>query len=330
MVGKRTLTKLAALFMAGALALSMTACSGGTAATKTSETTAAKAAAKKVKIGLTMISLSDAVIAAEIEMAKAKAAELGAELLINDANADPNAQVSAVENFIEAKCDVIIIQPVDAASISATTKKAMDAGIKVVDYCIPFENNDCFFKIDNTAVGNAIGMMAADWIKKNAGGKAKIGLIEFPMVPLLIERAEAIKATLAKEVPDSTIVASGSGIDTEGGMKLGETFLQKDPDIQVIVGISDGPCLGAYEAVKTAGLDNDKFAIFGSDLSPVALPLIKAGTAYRGSVDTDSLTIGNTIIETAVKIANGESVEKTIVISTTQVTADNVDKYIKK
>ena len=73
----------------------------------------------QVKFGMSFISTSDQVIAQALKLAQEKADEEGVELLIADAQNDPNNQMNAVENFIESDCDVIMIQALDAASMSA-------------------------------------------------------------------------------------------------------------------------------------------------------------------------------------------------------------------
>lgn len=129
--------------------------------------------------------------------------------------------------------------------------------------------------------------MAADWINEELNGEAKIELIGFPMVDVLIERADAIKAVIEKECPNAQIVSEISAIDSETGYSQTETVIAANPDLNCIVSISDGPACGAYEAAKANGLESDTFGVFGSDLSNVALGYIADDTSYRGSTDID-------------------------------------------
>ena len=88
-------------------------------------------------------------------------------------------------------------------------------------------------------MGTAIGEMAADLINEELNGEAKIELIGFPMVDVLIERADAIKAVIEKECPNAQIVSEISAIDSETGYSQTETVIAANPDLNCIVSISD-------------------------------------------------------------------------------------------
>jgi ABC-type sugar transport system substrate-binding protein len=259
---------------------------------------------------------------------KTIASNEGIEINFHDSENDPSSQISAVENFIYSGCNVIIIQALDADAMAPKAKEAMEKGIKVIAYGIGLEYYDCWYKNDNYLVGQTVGSMAAEWINKNYEGKAKVGLIEFPLVSVLIDRAKGIEDALNKQCPGAKIIARGAAIDSESRMKLGENFLQQDPEIQVIVSISDGPALGAYEAIKVAGRDNENFAIFGSDTSPIALANIKAGTCYRGTVDCDSFLNAPTVIEIAQKLVKNEQPDSIVVMGANPVTILNATDFV--
>ena len=280
------------------------------------------------KVGLSFMDASDPVIAELITRVRETFDPLGIEVLVSDAGGDSSSQIDAVENFMNSGCDVIVIQAIDSTAMSEEAKKAMDKGIKVIAYGIGIDNYDTWYKTDNTLAGTAIGEMAADWINSELGGKAKIEVIEFPMVEVLIERADAIKAVLEKECPEAEIVASISAIDSETGYSQTETVLAANPDLNCIVAISDGPGVGAYEAAKAAGLEGDSFGVFGSDLSNVALQYIADGTSYRGSTDIDIKVGGDRIAEIAMNLLSGKDQDEIVTMNVTKVTEENVGDYI--
>lgn len=78
------------------------------------------------------MTVSDAVMAQTIQDAEEYISSKGGELLVSDAENDATKQMDAVENFVQSGCDAIIIQAIDATSMSQEAKKAMDQGIKVV------------------------------------------------------------------------------------------------------------------------------------------------------------------------------------------------------
>ena len=309
--------------------LSCASCGGsgtGTPAQSSAEQSENSLSGKK--IGLALMSTSDAVVAQMVTKVQTSCEALGIKVLVSDANNDASAQIDAVENFIQSKCDVIMIQAIDAEAMSTSAKTAMDAGIKVIAYGIGIDNYDVWYKNDNTITGTAIGEMAADWINQNMDGNAKVAIFEFPQVDVLIERVDAIKKVIQEQCPNAEIVASATAMDSDSGYSATETFLAANPDLNCIVSFSDGPACGAYEAVKAAGKDNDNFAVFGSDLSEVAVNYIAEGTCYRGTTDADNTVAGDRVAEIAAKLLNGDNVDSIVVMGCDKVVSDNVQEYV--
>lgn len=342
--------KLIAIVMTACLALSMAACSTSATATTTAAaastdaaaTTAAAAdstaaateqsattAGKKLKIGFIFMSLADVSLTAIKEDAKAECDALGIDLTVVDGNADSATQITAIEDMITAGMDAIIIQAADKTALTPYLQKAMDAGIKVLAFGIATEVNDAWYRNDPVVIGTAVGTSAGEWINANLGGEATVGILDFPMVPSLIIRADNMKAALLKTCPNVKIVATNSAIDTETALNMVENMLQATPDINVICSLSDGAGLGAVEAFKAAGKDSTKCAVFGSDISQLGAQALIEGGFYKGSISVDSLVLGKNAIDLCVKLVNGEPVDKEVFMAVTPVDASNAADFLK-
>lgn len=319
--------KLLAILLAGILVLSMTACGGSETAAEEQNPETEASDGSGYKIGFSLMTVSDAVMAQTIQDAEEYITSLGGELLVSDAENDATKQLDAVENFIQSGCDAIIIQAIDATSMSEQAQKAMDQGIKVVAYGIGLENCDVWYKNDNTVTGTAIGEMAAEWINSELDGTANVCIIGYSLMDVLVERSNAIETALKENCENVNIVTSFDAIDSQTGMSNTESMLAAHPEVNVICSISDGPAVGAYEAVKAAGRDGDDFGIFGSDLSIVALNYISEGTCYRGTIDCDNTVSGTTAIRICYDLLEGKETEDTVVMGCTKVTADNIADY---
>ena len=281
------------------------------------------------KVGMSFMDTSDPVIAELITRAREAFDEEGIEVLVSDAGGDSSTQIDAVENFKNSGCEVVVIQAIDTTAMSTEAEKLMADGVKVLAYGMGIDNYDLWYKTDNTEVGTAIGEMAADWINDQLGGEAKIEVIGYPMVDVLIERADAIKAVLEEQCPNATIVSEIAAIDSETGYSQTETVLAANPDLNCIVSISDGPACGAYEAAKAAGMEGENFAVFGSDLSNVALQYIADGTSYKGSTDIDVKTGGARIAEFCINLMSDVEQDDIILMNVTKVTEENVADYLE-
>ena len=93
------------------------------------------------------------------EGAEKKAEELGAKLVIFNANNDPAAQNNAIETYIADKVDGIVVVAIDTNGIMPAVEAAAAAGIPVVavDAILPAGPQIAQVGVDNEAAGRAIG-----------------------------------------------------------------------------------------------------------------------------------------------------------------------------
>jgi len=105
-----------------------------------------------------------------------------------------------------------------------------------------------------------------------------------------------------------------------------QDFLQRFPsgEIDAVYCHNDEMALGAYQAIKEAGREDEMF-VTGFDGSDVAFQSIKAGqmaaTVVYPVMSTECL-IG------AAKMLTGEELPQEILLETPLVTKQNVDKYL--
>ena len=81
--------------------------------------------------------------------AEARAAELGVDLVIADANLDIAAQISKAENMIAQGVDVLALTPVDAKALGVVIEQARAKGIRVLTESNPAVGAETYVGIDN-------------------------------------------------------------------------------------------------------------------------------------------------------------------------------------
>lgn len=86
------------------------------------------------------------------------------------------------------------------------------------------------------------------------------------------------------------------------------------------------PATGALQAIKNAGIAPGKIIVVGFDASADEVKAILAGE-QAASVAQFPAKMGSLGIETAVKAAKGETVEKNVDTGTKMVTKANADKF---
>lgn len=287
-------------------------------------------AAKKILIGMSVLELANPFFVELSEGAKKYAASQGVNLTVNDPRNDPNAQISAIENFVASKMDAIIITATDPKAIMSAIVKARQAGVKVVAHTAKLDEYDAWVAADEHDMGYALGLQAGLWIKNKLNGKAEVGILNYRSIPQVINREKGIEDGIHKYAPEAVVVASAQAGSPPDGMKVAENFLQAHPNIKVICGINDGGALGALEAVKAAGKAGNDFFIGGIDATDEAIAKIKEGGIYRCTVDQDPYGMGQKCVELAIKAIKGQKFEKDYLVKLIPVDSSNVKDYPKK
>ncbi|AEF56295.1 sugar ABC transporter substrate-binding protein [Marinomonas posidonica] len=207
------------------------------------------------------------------EGAQAKAKELGVELrtFAGRYDGDNETQVQAVENLISAGAKGILITPSDTSGIVPAIQKARDAGLLVIALDTPLSPAnaaDMTFATDNFKAGEMIGM----WAKAKMGDKAKdakIALLDLNSSQITVDvaRDQGFLKGFGIDVKDprrngdetdSRIVGNDvTQGSEEGGRRAMENLLQKDPEVNLVYTINEPAAAGAYEALKSFGLEKD-------------------------------------------------------------------------
>ena len=215
----------------------------------------------KPKVGLVMKSLANEFFQQMDAGAKAFAAE-NSDLFefqtvgMKDER-DFAAQVEAVESYITQQFDVIVIAPANSKAMVEPIKKALDAGIKVINIDVALDPQAmadagidlAFFGPDNRAgaklAGDALGQALGE------GGK----------VVILEGNPEADNANQRKAGFDDSVAEYGLDLldsrtahwETEEANQLMTNFLTQYPDIQGVMAANDSMALGVAKALDAAG-----------------------------------------------------------------------------
>ncbi|MCY9665796.1 sugar ABC transporter substrate-binding protein [Paenibacillus alginolyticus] len=245
-----------------------------------------------------------------------------------DGQQDANKQLSQIETFISQKVDAIVFMPVDDATGAAVVDRVKQTKIPIVVVNRPFagvEKADAFIGSKDIEAGT----MQMEEIAKLLGGKGDIAIMMGPMGHAAqIGRTDGDKKVLAKH-PDMKVVLEGSASwDRAKGMAMMENWLHSGKEFNAVVSNNDEMAIGAIMAAEAAG-KLDKIVFAGVDATPDALEFVKS-RKLKVTVYQNADGQGGTALETAVKLAKGEQVEKNIYVPFEIVTPANVDEYIKK
>lgn len=286
---------------------------------------------KSLTIGLALSAINTNAVF--IDMAKniqKKCDEKGYKLMTADIADDPNKVVTALENFINGGCDVIIFQNYAEEACAELIQKAVDQGVVVGSY--DYESDYAQYAViaSNYDVGKKIGEQCGKYVAENKGSK-KVAICSYTSMDFLVERAKGMEDGFKEACPDGKIVSSLDAGFAADGVAAGENFLQTAPDIQAVMGINDGGILGVYEAFKAAGKSREKdgIALFGCDASEDGINALKEDDMFYCTIDLDLINQVSQLYDRCVETAlNGkvDEAQKLVTYPMNPIYLDNVEE----
>lgn len=282
-------------------------------------------AAKVYKLGMSIDTTNQAWRAGLAEnVASACAKNPNIELTLTDAGGSVEKQISDIEDLMARGVDAILLSPADSQGLTAVCADAYKQGFPVIvlDRELQGEDWTCFIGANNKNIGADVG----EYLVKMMGEKGLTNLViitgkagDSPCV----DRTEPVHAAI--EGTDIKIVAEQpADWNQPNALTVMENLLQSDTnnEIQVVYAECDSMALGALQAIQEAGRDD--ILIVSIDGQKEAFAEIKAGTIDACFTYPFPGELG---VEYAIKIIDGETVDKVIDMDSTQVDASNVDTY---
>lgn len=227
------------------------------------------------KVGLSLSTLNNPFFVTLRDGAQAAAKELGITLLVVDAQDKPAKQLNDIEDLIQKKVDLIIINPTDSAAIFPAIEAANKAKIPVITVDRGAAGGQVVVHIASDNVAG--GAMAARFIAQQLKGTGKVVmLVGIPGTSAARDRGAGFKNEL-KKYPNIKLVAEQvANFNRAEGMRVMENLLQAYPDINAVFAQNDEMALGAIEAIRAAG-KLGKIIVVGFDAIPDALNAVKKG-----------------------------------------------------
>ncbi|HEX3381070.1 MAG TPA: substrate-binding domain-containing protein, partial [Paraburkholderia sp.] len=210
------------------------------------------AQAAPLKIGMTFQELNNPYFVTMQKALNDAAASTGATVVVTDAHHDVSKQVSDVEDMLQKKIDILLVNPTDSTGIQSAVMSAKKAGVVVV--AVDANANgpvDSFVGSKNYDAG----VIACDYLAKSIGGSGEVAILDgIPVVPIL-ERVRGCKAALAKS-PGVKLVDTQNGKQERAtALSVTENMIQAHPNLKGVFSVNDGGSMGALSAIESSGKD---------------------------------------------------------------------------
>lgn len=308
----------------------------GTTPSAASAPAAAGGSIEGMKIGWSQRGMTLAWWEAMVSAGVTKAEELGAKVVVVDAQNKPEKQLSDVEDLIAQGCQAIIIDACDPIAVKSALDNAISQGIPVIAIDSSIEQDTIavktFITSDNYTIGYNSGYeLARAW---NSAKTPTVAIMSGGMGDVEgFQRRCGFTAGFAEYQYENfglcgmDIVAQryAGDWDADRAMTQMQDILTKYPDqIDIIFSEGDAMAIGCLNAVELSGQKLPLIA--GIDGQREALALIKDGKYTVCGVNSACL-IGQTAVEAIQKVMAGESLPTKIMVDSPTITAANVDQY---
>ena len=249
-------------------------------------------------------------------------------MYVNIVSPEGNAaeQISQMENFVTDGYDVIVVSAADNESMGQEAKKVTEEGVIVFSQGYEFDNYSAAMLEEKQVFGHHTAEMASRWInEKYPDGKCKVIVAGNQTIPLMMERTEGIYNGLKEFAPNAEVVATVYGSNEEEFLPMMENAFTANPDANMVISYCAGGALAAREAAKGMGLASDDFGIFCTDCDDGVADAIYNDDLIRGGLSMGGGDyMAKAVVETLVKMLNGEEYDKVINFPEIEVNKDNV------
>ncbi|MFC4588186.1 ABC transporter substrate-binding protein [Sphaerisporangium corydalis] len=342
-VGRRGFLVSGAVVGAGAL---VTACtSNAPAATPSSAAPQATTAGTdndqpgtKVVIGFSAPAADHGWIAAIAKNAETQSKEYSdVEFKPVEPTNDINQQISAVESLIAAKVAALVILPNDGEQLNQVARKAMDAGIPVINLDRVFPDKLSYrtwIGGDNYGMGVAAGTYVGKTLKdKGVTNPVILEIQGIATLPLTMDRSKGFADAL-KTFGFTVTAKQDAKFTVESGTQVASNLLQAHKKIDAIWNHDDDQGIGVLAAIKEA--NRSEFFMVGGAGSANAIRDIAADSGVLKATVTYSPTMASSAIKLARLIAQGKglsdlvenSVPTSITLASETITKENAQKYL--
>jgi ribose transport system substrate-binding protein len=243
----------------------------------------------------------------------------------------PAKQISDLETMMAAGVDGIVVLATESAPLTPVAKQIHERGILLVNVDRGFLEPvaDVFIEGDN----KAFGRKAAEYIVQRLNGHGNIVILEGIPSTVNTDRVEAARAVFARH-PGIKILDQQAGMwNRQKAMEVMQTILLKHPKIDAVWAADDDMALGAEQAIREAGRENEMWLVGGGGMKDVVKKILDRDSMYPATVTYSPSMIAVGIHEAVSILRDGKRKEilqffpRHITLDVELVTPGNAQQY---
>lgn len=233
------------------------------------------------------------------------------DIVVTDANFDPNKQIGDITDLINQGCDAIIYWPVDDTAIEPGLEKAVQAGIPTVNVGGGYA--DLPGIVSNAYIDQyQLGAAGALKLVESLGGQGTIvSMLPIAGTTAAVDQDKALRDVLAANPGIELLDTQNGDWNRAKAKELTETWLQRYPQIDGVFSPAGQMSAGVAEAFDEAGRLGDTTFSPGDEYNGW-LKWIAAHPESNGGVVTFPPSAGGVGLQQMTRILSGEPVTKGI------------------
>jgi ribose transport system substrate-binding protein len=236
------------------------------------------AKARVLRIGMSFQELDNPYFAVMKQAFDEAGSSIGAEVFVTDARHDLTKQISDIEDLVQRRIDILLLNPTDSVGVEGAVRDAKKAGVIVVAVDAQASGPvDAFVGSKNYDAG----LLAGGYLAKVLNGRGEVAILDgIPVVPIL-ERVRGFKDGIAK-FPDLKLVDVQNGKqERSAALTVTENMIQSHPGLNGLFSVNDGGALGALAAIEASG---KAIALVSVDGLAEVVDAVMKGGAFKATV----------------------------------------------
>ena len=240
---------------------------------------------------------------------------------------DAPKQIADIEDMVSTRnIDALVILPGDPDAMTSAIKQVKDAGkfVTVVDRQLSITGvEDLYVAGDNPG----LGANAAAYFKEMMPEGGNIVILRGLPIPIDQQRFDGFMGGI--EGTNLTVLDDEfANWNRDDGFKVMQDFLTRFPDIKGVWTQDDDISLGAIEAIKQAGRENDMFVVGGAGMQQILKAVAAGDKLTPVDVSYSPAMIATAIELTTAHLVSGVQVSGKFVLDSTLITSDNAADFI--
>jgi ribose transport system substrate-binding protein len=228
--------------------------------------------------------------------------DYGIKLEVRDANFKSDVQLQAVSELINEHPDVLVVQNPNVTLLAKELKRAMDAGIYVVQVNMASNTlTDTYVGVDAKDMGRKLAHAIIDHC---GGGKSsgEVSILEGEATAAYSLDMKNGALEVFKTEPSIKVVSSQpTSWDANKAGDITTTVLQQHPNLCAVLSVWGPQAAGAAQAIKAANKSDQVKIFVASDGQPADCDLLEQGAYYENLSYRANLQ-GQTIVDAVINL----------------------------